>query len=172
MSPLQVAQIFNVYLMDLGALKNIDGSHGPFELRTEEYWQLDPSNDFRLRLDEDGTALLTCRYPGTQEKKIEAMAQLFHLSYPPRVRSPHAKKEVATNPEPLPVLMPGTQVKTMEPNMELRGEWTEEGWASKKPGVNGVIIKHHDSHGLCYDVQHEDGSIGCYDPSELEIIPE
>jgi hypothetical protein len=29
---------------------------------------------------------------------------------------------------------------------------------------------HHDSHGLCYDVRHDDGTEGCYDPSEFEVI--
>jgi len=61
-------------------------------------------------------------------------------------------------------------VKTTWPNHDLREEWTDEGWARKKWGVRGKVITHHDSHGLCYDVYHEDGSTGCYDPSELEII--
>jgi len=71
--------------------------------------------------------------------------------------------------EKWPPIDPGTEVKTTQPNLEKRGEWTDEGWASKKWGVQGTVITHHDSHGLCYDVRHEDGSQGCYDPSELEI---
>jgi hypothetical protein len=37
-------------------------------------------------------------------------------------------------------------------------------------GKEGVIVKRHDSHGLCYDVKHKDGTIACYDPDELELI--
>ena len=69
-----------------------------------------------------------------------------------------------------PPIDPGTEVKTTQPNMEKRHEWTEEGWASKKWGVRGRILRHHDSHGLYYDVRHEDGTEGCYDPSEFEVI--
>lgn len=69
-----------------------------------------------------------------------------------------------------PPIDPGTEVKTTQPNLEMRGEWTDEGWASKKWGVQGTILTHHDSHGLCYDVRHEDGTVGCYDPSELEVV--
>lgn len=69
-----------------------------------------------------------------------------------------------------PPIDPGTKVITTEPNMALRREWTDEGWAGKKWVVLGTIITHHDSHGLCYDVKHDDGTIGCYDPSELKVI--
>lgn len=40
----------------------------------------------------------------------------------------------------------------------------------RKDGMLGVVIGHHDSHGLCFDVRHEDGTIGSYEPEELEII--
>jgi hypothetical protein len=66
------------------------------------------------------------------------------------------------------ILACGTQVQTTTENPSLRNEWTEEGKAKRKWGVQGIVIAHHDSHGLCYDVEHRDGSIGCYDPSELE----
>ena len=72
--------------------------------------------------------------------------------------------------ETYPPISPGTSVKTTQPNLEKRREWTDKGWASKKWGVRGSVITHHDSHGLCYDVRHEDGTEGSYDPSELEII--
>ncbi len=74
------------------------------------------------------------------------------------------------NSEKWPPIDPGTRVRTTEPNMALRKEWTDEGWAKKKWGVEGAIITHHDSHGLCYDVKHEDGTQGCYDPSEFEVV--
>lgn len=73
-------------------------------------------------------------------------------------------------PEKWPPISPGTKVRTTQANMALRKEWTDECWASKKWGVQGTVITHHDSHGLCYDVRHEDGSQGCYDPSEFEVV--
>src|SRR5688500_9964041 len=69
-----------------------------------------------------------------------------------------------------PPISPGTVVRTTQPNMGLRREWTDEGWSQKKWGVQGRMIMHHDSHGLCYDVLHDDGTQGCYDPSELEVV--
>ncbi|MBI2108689.1 MAG: hypothetical protein HYT93_00710 [Parcubacteria group bacterium] len=71
-----------------------------------------------------------------------------------------------------PPISPGTLVKTTQPNLNLRHQWTDEGWASKKSWVQGKVITHHDSHGLCYDVEHEDGTVGCYDPSEIEAVRE
>lgn len=69
-----------------------------------------------------------------------------------------------------PPLEYGTRVKTTQPNKEKRHEWTDRGWASKKSNVYGIILRHHGSHGLCYDVMHDDGTEGCYDPTELEVI--
>ena len=69
-----------------------------------------------------------------------------------------------------PPIQPGTIVRTTRENKALRGEWTKAAIANRKWGVKGVIVMHHDSHGLCYDVQHEDGTKGSYDPSELEIV--
>ena len=69
-----------------------------------------------------------------------------------------------------PPISAGTLVRTTEPNMELREEWTDEGWAGRKWGVDGRVITHHDSHGLCYEVRHSDGTMGTYDPSELEVV--
>ncbi|MBI2674622.1 MAG: hypothetical protein HYX22_02705 [Candidatus Yanofskybacteria bacterium] len=71
-----------------------------------------------------------------------------------------------------PPIDPGTRVMTTQPNLKIRDEWTDEGWASKKWGVRGTIIAHHDSHGLFYNVRHDDGTKGYYDPSELEIVEE
>ena len=69
-----------------------------------------------------------------------------------------------------PPISPGTVIVTMQPNLEMRDEWTDEGWASRKLGVRGTVITHHDSHGLYYDVRHTDGTVGCYDPSELKVV--
>ena len=74
-------------------------------------------------------------------------------------------------PTPIPLPFPfGTPVRTTRANMSLRKEWTDEAWANRQWGAKGTILKHHDSHGLFYKVQHEDGTVGCYDPSELEVV--
>lgn len=72
--------------------------------------------------------------------------------------------------EKWPPLSPGTRVKTTQANESMRKEWTDEGWNSRQWGVEGDIIHHHDSHGLSYEVKHPDGSVGHYDPSEIEVL--
>jgi hypothetical protein len=72
--------------------------------------------------------------------------------------------------KPWPPISPGTIVRTTQPNWDKREDWTDEGWESRLWGVEGSIIMHHDSHGLCYDVRHPDGTQGCYDPTEIEIV--
>ena len=69
-----------------------------------------------------------------------------------------------------PPISVGTQVTTTKPNMSLIGEWTHESLVLRKWGIQGVVETYHDSHGLCYVVRHEDGTVGPYDPSELEIV--
>ena len=71
---------------------------------------------------------------------------------------------------PYPPVAKGTTVKTTEPDLSLRHQWTDEGWEARQWGVRGTVIMYHDSHGLCYDVLHEDGTEGCYDPSEIEVV--
>ncbi len=69
-----------------------------------------------------------------------------------------------------PPLDPGTRVKTTSKKTP-DSEWTPEALISRKWGVMGTIVMHHDSHGLCYDVKHDDGTEGCYDPAEFDLIP-
>lgn len=71
---------------------------------------------------------------------------------------------------PRPFLELRTRVKTTKPNLERRREWTDEGWAKRVWGVWGIVIAHHDAHGPYYVVQHKDGSMACYHPSELEVV--
>ena len=68
-----------------------------------------------------------------------------------------------------PPISPGTLVKTTQENSD---DWTKEALKTRRWGVRGAVIAHHDSHGLCYDVRHEDGTRGSYDPSELEVDDE
>jgi hypothetical protein len=67
-----------------------------------------------------------------------------------------------------PPLDYGTRVITTGPNPDV-DDWTDEALKKRRWGVSGSIIKHHDSHGLCYEVMHDDGTIGCYDPSEFQV---
>ena len=68
-----------------------------------------------------------------------------------------------------PPINVGTEVVTTEANDSVIG-WTEEALASRKWGMAGFVIDHHDSHGLSYVVRHQDDhSVGHYDPSELEV---
>ena len=72
--------------------------------------------------------------------------------------------------EKWPPLDPGIRVKTTSKKSK-DSEWMPEALVARKWGVSGTIVMHHDSHGLCYDVRHDDGSEGCYDPNEFELIP-
>jgi hypothetical protein len=63
----------------------------------------------------------------------------------------------------------GTLVKTTEENPFVT-DWSSEAKTSRKWGVEGSILVCHDSHGLCYEVRHPDGSVGYYDPTELELV--
>lgn len=69
-----------------------------------------------------------------------------------------------------PPISPGTIVMTTCAEESLRHTWTTEAWESRQWQTTGEVIAHHDSHGLCYEVRHEDGSIGYYDPSELLVL--
>lgn len=70
-----------------------------------------------------------------------------------------------------PPLDLGTRVKTTSKKTADR-EWMPEALVARKWGVTGRIIMHHDSHGLCYDVRHDDGTEGCYDPNEFDVLSE
>lgn len=74
----------------------------------------------------------------------------------------------SANDAPYPPLSPGTPVRTTQENPALRGEWCEPD--ARKWGVEGTVGTHHDGHGLCYEVTHADGTVGCYDPTELEAL--
>ena len=69
-----------------------------------------------------------------------------------------------------PPISVGATVVTTKANVALQKEWTKEAWASRQWGVTGKIVTYHDSHGLSYEVRHPDGTIGHYDPSELQTV--
>jgi len=73
------------------------------------------------------------------------------------------------------ILQPGTKVVTVKSNTPS-ADWTPEAEALRTFGIPGIVIGHHDSHGLCYEVAHfrsgsERGSsfIAPYDPDELSV---
>lgn len=68
------------------------------------------------------------------------------------------------------LISPGSLVKTTRPNFDLNNDWSNDALDTRRWGVQGIILRHHDSHGLYYDVQHADGTEGHYDPSELQVI--
>ena len=68
-----------------------------------------------------------------------------------------------------PPLECGTRVRTVA-IPDVSDDWTEEAKVARRFGVLGRIIRHHDSHGLCYDVRHDDGTEGCYDSNELAVL--
>ena len=63
----------------------------------------------------------------------------------------------------------GTKIQTVKQAVEAE-DWTQEALASRKWGVTGTVIAHSDSHGLYYEVRHDDGTIGWYEPQELELL--
>ncbi len=39
----------------------------------------------------------------------------------------------------------------------------------RRPNSIGEIIAEHNSHGLCFEVRHDDGAVGWYDNDELTL---
>lgn len=65
-------------------------------------------------------------------------------------------------------LAEGTRVFTVKPDPKDEAtDWLPKALASRRWGVEGAIVTHHDSHGLTYEVRHSDGTIGHYEPHEL-----
>lgn len=63
----------------------------------------------------------------------------------------------------------GSKVITVETNCTSE-DWTASALKKRKFNVAGEIIGYSDSHGIVYEVRHADGSVGCYDPWELDTI--
>lgn len=60
----------------------------------------------------------------------------------------------------------GKKVKTLSENKNIT-DWNDDVKYSRKWGVKGTIQRLSNSHGLCYEVKHDDGTISWYDSSEL-----
>ncbi len=63
----------------------------------------------------------------------------------------------------------GTRIRTTIENDAVT-DWGEGARDHCQWGVEGTIITHHDSHGDCYEVRHDDGTIAAYDPSEVTEV--
>lgn len=95
-----------------------------------------------------------------QYERIVRMRREADQPAPPDVNIPYTPTDRIPN---------GTRVLTVEPE-EISDDWTSEALVMRRFGVTGEVVGHHDSHGLCYDVRHDDdGTIGCYDPWELQL---
>lgn len=71
-----------------------------------------------------------------------------------------------------PPIKNGTRVKATV-RREGKGDYSDAaiGMRNFCDGRIGVVLKHHDSHGLCYGVEFEKGTLAFYDPEELEVLP-
>lgn len=70
------------------------------------------------------------------------------------------------------MLSNGTKVRVHIVKNRVANDWSPDAEKARKDDVGGHVIGHHDSHGICYDVRHDDGSIGYYEPHELIHWPE
>lgn len=114
-------------------------------------------------------------------KPYESICPKCNLAYcVDHLKTPHgcgnwpATRLATPEPDPAkvkekwPPLDPDTRVRTTSKST-ADDEWTPGALMARKWGVAGVIVRHHDAHGLCYDVRHDDGTEGCYDPTEFDI---
>ena len=68
-----------------------------------------------------------------------------------------------------PPWMLGTKVRTVRSRTESK-DWTPDALKQRRWDVCGDILRHSDSHGLCYLVKHEDGTEGWYERRELVLL--
>ena len=62
----------------------------------------------------------------------------------------------------------GDRVRTAN---KLTGQnYTPEGQKERLPGMTGTIIELSNSHGLCFEVNHDELGTAWYDPEELTLI--
>ncbi|KKK75189.1 hypothetical protein LCGC14_2876240 [marine sediment metagenome] len=64
----------------------------------------------------------------------------------------------------------GTKVRTRDDLVPENKEYQRKAWAKRKPGMIGEIVKHSNSHGLCFEVLHNNGSSGWYEPDEVDVL--
>lgn len=64
------------------------------------------------------------------------------------------------------ILTPGTSVRTTQADTTVT-DWEPTARAHCRWGVLGTIRSHSDSHGLCYQIVHPDGTTAWYAPTEF-----
>lgn len=62
----------------------------------------------------------------------------------------------------------GDQVVTERPAIES-SDWTPEAAKARRWGVKARIVKLSNSHGLCFQVEYEDGMYGWHETWELKL---
>lgn len=109
--------------------------------------------------------------PGQNRVDPKYLLKVYEILGQDRLTECVSADKPRTGAKKYPPILDGTRVKTTQPNMALREEWTQDAWERRKWDVQGNVVTRHNSHGLYYVVRHEDGTEGSYDPSELEIVP-
>lgn len=102
------------------------------------------------------------------------------VAVPDRERKPYVERfangdrviYMKTFESPPEYLKNGTKVKTSISPDKVSDDWCAEALKNRKSGVTGTVSDSHDSHGLYYDVMHEDGTLGAYEPHELIMLGE
>ena len=69
-----------------------------------------------------------------------------------------------------PPVSPGTKVTTFIDGGMEADDWNEEAKKTRRHEASGVVTGHHDSHGLCFVVRHDDGNSSCYELHELIVV--
>lgn len=64
----------------------------------------------------------------------------------------------------------GTMVRTTQPDPSLRGRLAPGEHERRIWNARGKVTGHSDSHGLCYEVLHDNGAVAFYGPEELELL--
>ena len=86
----------------------------------------------------------------------------LHLEF--RLRSEMGDLPIARLPLPR-----GTKVVTTQANAAVT-DWSSAAAASRRWGVSGEVVVHHNAHGPSYEVRHDvDGTIGHYHPAEIAV---
>jgi hypothetical protein len=55
---------------------------------------------------------------------------------------------------------------------KVAGDWTGSALRGRRSEGLGMVKCHHDSHGLCYEVFHQDFTVGAYESHELTEVKE
>lgn len=125
--------------------------------------------DYVLLVDKDsGKTVVRFEYDDSPTKAIEHVVKALKYTGV-TVGEEEVPVKPVTRDTNSNVLGEGSRVVTVQSD-RVSNDWMPEAHIRRKFGVMGVIIAEHNSHGLCYDVKHSDGTVGCYDPWELVVV--